>query len=815
MASLGQDVRHAFRLLLKTPVVTCVAILSLALGIGANTAIFGVLNALMLRAPTVRDPQQLVSIRAIDPEHPEHESGVSLAMFHAIHQQATAFSDVFVWTGGGMSNIEANGAKYAGTVDGASGDYFAALGVRPLLGRLLTREDAPLDGRPSARVAVLSYGCWRQRFGGDSHVLGKTMRVDGIPVTIVGVSPPDFTGLNIDTAPAATIPIGYSHRALKYRENLYYNLFGRLKPGVSISEARAQFNVLWSGILKATVPDHWVGAQRAKFLSLRPDIKPALHGISLLRNDLKKPLAILMALVGAVLLIACVNLANLLLARVAARQHEFGVRVALGAGRWPLIRMLLSEALLLSCTGAALGFLIARWVARYLLDSIWIGYVPLALDPSPDARVLAFTAAVAVITGLLFGIVPAWRTGRSDPAMLLGQSARTTGGRTGRFSRGLIAAQVALSLVLLMTATLLARSLQNLRNVNLGYRRDHLLLLQLYPRPGHEEIPNRVAYFHELAGRVSQLPGVAAVSYLYMGPTSRSEYKVSVSTQAGLVANAAEEFAGPGLFHMLGMHILAGREFTWRDDQHAPRVAIISHSLARALFPKQDPIGRVINIGTNPEHRGLRIVGVVNSASLWSFRDRQPPAVYHALMQEPTYNQAKLLIRTLRNPLSLAHSAEQTLESLGYQYSLRTQSINQWTDQALVLQRMIALLASSFSVLALLLAAVGLYGVMSYAVTRRTAEIGVRMALGAMRGDVLRMILGEVLLLIAVGIAVAIPVAFACRKLISGMLFGVGVADPVTILMSSSILVAVAALAAFVPAHRAARIDPMAALRYE
>lgn len=815
MARAGQDFCYAVRLLLKSPVVSCVAVLSLALGIGANTAIFGVINALILRSLPIPDPQQLVRIGAIDPKHPEHERGISLAMFHEIQQHATVFSNVFVWTGGGMLNIEANGAKYPGTVDGASGDYFSALGVRPLIGRFLSRDDAPLDGRPSAQVAVLSYGCWQQRFGGNLHALGKAIRVDDIPVTVVGVTPPDFHGLLIDNSPAATIPIGFSHRELKYRESMWYSFFGRLKPGVSISQARAQIQVLWPGILKASVPEVWRGLRRSKFFLLRPDIESAARGNSYLRKKLEKPLTILMALVGAVLLIACVNLANLLLARVAARQHEFGVRVAMGAGRWALVRMLLTEALLLSCAGAALGLLMARWTARYLLGSIWTGYVPLALDPSPDARVVAFSVALAIFTALLFGIIPAWRTSRSDPAMLLGQSARTTGGRSGRFSRAVIAAQVALSLVLLFGATLFVRTLQNLRNVDLGYRRDHLLLVQLFPQPGRDKIPNRVSYFHELAERMSQLPGVQSVSYLHMGPTNGFEYKVPVSTSAGTPVNAVEEWAGPGFFQMIGMSVLAGRDFTWRDDERAPRAAIVSESLASVLFPKQNPIGQVINIGAEPQHQGLRIVGVVNSASLWKFDDRNPLAVYHALMQEPTYNQARLLIRTLRDPMTVAHSAEQTLASLGYQSSLRSESIEKWTDDVLTLQRMIALLASGFSLLALLLAAVGLYGVMSYAVTRRTAEMGVRMALGAMPSDVLSMVLREVLLLIIVGIGIAIPIAFASGKLISGMLFGVSPAVPATTLVSACILLAVATLAGFLPARRASRVDPMVALRYE
>jgi len=814
MTSIGQDLRYAIRVLLKAPTFSFVAVMSLALGIGANTAIFGVINALILRGLPVPDPQQLISIGAVDPGHPEHEHGISLAIFDEIQRHATVFSNVFVWAGGGMQNIEMHG-QYPGTVDFVSGDYFAALRVRPVIGRVLTHEDVPLDGRPSAQVAVLSYGCWQQRFGGDSQVLGKRVRVDDIPVTIVGVTPPRFTGLNVDVEPAATIPIGYSHRELKYRESMVYNFFGRLKPGVSLSQARAEIQVLWPGILKSTVPDTWRGAQRSKFLALHPGIESASRGNSNLRERLQKPLAILMALVGAVLLIACVNLANLLLARVATRQHEFGVRIAMGAGRWPLVRIFLTEAILLSCAGSAVGLLMARWASRWLLARIWTGYVPLALDPSPDTRVVIFTVSLAIFTGLLFGIAPAWRTSSADPMALVSQSARTTGGRSNRFSRLLITAQISLSMVLLFGAGLFVRTLQNLRSVDLGYRRDHLLLVQLYPQPGRDKIPNRIAYFRQLAERAAQLPGVQSVSYLHMGPTNGFEYKVPVSISAGPSFSAVEEWAGPDFFHMIGMRLVAGREFNWQDDADARRVAIVSESLAHALFPNQNPIGQVINIGADPEHQGMRIVGVVNSARLWKFDDPNPFGVYHAVMQEPAYNQPKLLIRTLADPMTIAHPAERMLESLGYQYSLRTESIDKFTDNALILQRMIAMLATGFSLLALLLAAVGLYGVMSYSVTRRTAEMGIRMALGAMPLDVLNIILREVFLLITIGIVVAIPIAFACQKVISGMLFGVAAGDPATIVFSTCILAAVAAIAGVIPARRAARTDPMVALRYE
>ena len=800
------DLRYAVRLLLKTPAVTLVALLSLALGIGANTAIFGLVNALLLRSLPVHDPQTLVKIVALDPDHPEQSGELSLAMLHEIQERASAFSNVLAWLGGGMSNVEANGVRYPGSIDTVSGDYFAALGVRPELGRMLTRDDT--------QVAVISYGCWQHRYAGDSNVIGKIIRVDDRPLTIVGVAPEDFAGLIIDIAAEATVPIGFNGRELKYRENLWYEVVARLKPGVSIEQARAQMRVLWPSILKTTAPDSFQGAQRTSFLKLRSDVQPAARGNSYLRGRLEKPLEILMALVGAVLLIACVNLANLLLARAATRQHEFAMRVALGAPRWQLIRMLLTEALLLSVTGAMLGLLLARWTARYLLTTFWTGYVPLSIDPSPDVRVLVFTALLSVFTGVLFGMVPAWRMSRSDPSGTLRQSSRTTGGHMGRFSSALVTTQIALSLVLLLGATLFVRSLRNLETVDLGYRRDHMLVMQLFPQAGRGTIPNRTQYYRDLTTRLSAVPGVESVSYLHMGPGSRFEYVVPVSSGlGGAVANAVAEWAGPGVFHTMGMHVLAGREFDWRDDEHATRVAVISESLARVLFANQNPIGRIIDAGSEPEHEGLTIVGVVNSASVWKFESREPLAVYLALMQESRYNQSSLVMRTISAPEATAHAAERTLESMGHQYSLRTRTLEQRTAELLASERMIALLASGFGALALVLAAVGLYGILSYAVTRRTPEIGVRMALGARRADVMRMIFGEVLRVVVIGIAIAIPVVFACGKLVAGMLFGVSVMDPAAILIAASTLGAVAAIAGFLPARRASRVDPMVALR--
>jgi len=819
MFLFGQNLGYTFRALRKSPAVTIAAVVSLALAIGANTAIFSLINALILRSLPVRDPQELVTLSTTNPGQGPKE-GLSLAMFDEIRRNQQVFSSMFAWFGDyPLVSLEANGEMFVGALDGVSGEYYSTLGIRPLLGRLITPDDVSLHAGSSASVAVLDYRCWQRRFHGDPGVLGKTIRVDGEPLTIIGVTPEGFQGQIIEVAADVTAPWGYSVRQTGFRRRTSFRLevVGRLKPGVTLEQARAHLTALWPGIQAVTVPAEYRGGQREKFFARKFHLEPAATGNSYMRQRLSRPLAILMGLVGMVLLIACVNLANLMLARAMGRRQELGIRVALGASGWRLIRLMLTESVTLSVAGAALGLLVAVWSSRILFNTVRWGRIPSTLDPSPDLRVTAFAAGIALLTGVLFGLAPALRVLRTNPVRALQQSSRTVRGGDGVFGRLLVSGQVALSLVLVIGAMLFARSLMNLRSLDPGFRRQGVLVIELFKQAVREKIPDRAAYFRGLAEKLSQLPGVESVSYSRMGPASFWEYPEPISTPSSPDSPlpALRDLVGPGFFRLMGMRVLAGREFEWRDDENAPRVAIVSESLARRLFPAESPVGRKIRLSEERDQRDLEIVGVVNSASLWRVQSREPLAVYLPVLQDPAIIDPTVDILTSIDPSAVAPGARRAIESMGLHTTSRIQTLEERADMFLSDERLLAMLSGGLGGLALLLAAVGLYGLLSQAVTRRTPEIGIRMALGAQRGSVVRLILREVMWIALAGVAVGVPAAVAASRLISGMLFGLPANDPATIAGSAAVLLGVALLAGYLPARRAARMDPMTALRCE
>jgi predicted permease len=814
MSNAGGNLRYALRLMRRSPGFTSVAVLSLALGIGANTAIFSLLDALLLRDLPVRQPERLVELSVV---RRGNKIMFSFPMFRELERGQKVFSGLIGWNFGEMANVEINGVLSQADVRSVTGNYYSELGATPLLGRLITLEDANLQGTGTSPVAVLSYEFWQRRFGRATDVVGKGIAIDGQPFTIIGVSRKWFTGMTTGEAPDVTIPMkGTDNRAM-----LWVFITGRLKDGVTVGQARAQLQSFWPEVLRATASTETPGLRRQLFFSMGLDVAPAATGINAeLRSHFTRPLYVLMGIVGLILLVACVNLASLMLARAAARSHEMSVRVALGAGRWALAGQVLTESLALSASGALLGLAFAYWGSRLLVALLTEGYLtPVILDLSPDWRVLAVTASVAILTAILFGLAPAWRASRQDPASVLQQTARNVAGATGKLGKALIVTQVALSLTVLLGAGLLVRSFQRLCAVAPGLQ-ESVLEVSLYPRPGGYRGLDVNSYHRQLTERIFNLPGVDSVGFSDLSILAgQGGWQDTVSTTSsasgtdvGLMAK--EVPVSPGFFRTLGLTLIRGRDFQWSDDEHHPRVAIVSSSLAERLFPSANALGQRIRFSFMPDFQNLEVVGIVSNARLFRLHDAAPLIIYLPSHQSQQ-GAVNLFVRTKKAPEALARTVGHEIELLGREYPLSTETIAQEVKQALVEEHVMALLSSFFAALALLLASVGLYGLMSYAVTRRTREIGIRMTLGAAPGTVLCTLLREALALALLGMGLGIPCALASSRLIARMLFGLSAHDLPTFAAVSLVLLLVATFAGYWPARRASRIDPMAAVRME
>ena len=825
MGRLWQNLRYTIRVLAKNPGFTTVAILSLALGIGANTAIFTLINALLLRDLPVRQPERLIQLVAV---RPDAKVPFSYPMFREVGRGQRVFTGLIGWGTGGMQNVEVNGVLSQNYVAAVTGNGYSELGVTPLLGRLLIPEDSNPSSGTTSQVTVLGYEFWRNRFGGAPDVVGKQIRIEGHPFTIIGVTRRSFTGMTVGEPPDITIPItAYpalmegNEFTLDSRSILWLSVIGRLKDGITIEQARAQLQSFWLDVLLATASTETPGARRERFLSMGLEVTSAAKGFrSDLRTQFTRPLYVLAGIVGLILLVACVNLANLMLARAAARSHEMSVRVAIGASRWSVARQVLAECLALSVAGALLGLVFAFSGSRLLVLLMTQGSLfPVALDVSPDLRVLSLTMFVAVLTAISFGIAPAWRCSREDPASVLQQNARNVGGGTGKLSKALIVTQVALSLVLLLGAGLLARSFEKLYSIDLGFQKESVLEIALYPKPGGYQNLNLNSYHKQLVARISSLPGVSSVSFgdaTIPNPQgwhdTVSQMTADSSTGIRLMANAA--LVSPGFFRTLGIPLLRGRDFNETDDEKHARIAIVNSNLAERLFPNIDAIGKTIRFGFMPDYENIEIVGIARNARIFDIRDATTPVIFLSSFQYP-HEWGGLIVRTKEAPETLAKTVGHEVESLGHEYVRRTRTVAQTISAELVEERVTAILSGFFAALAILLASIGLYGLMSYAVTRRTREIGIRVAVGAQREGVLWLVLRETLTLALLGIAIGIPSALAATRLIASMLFGLTSSDVPTIVAVSALLLVVALFAGYLPARRASAIDPIVALRTE
>jgi len=827
MHQLWQNVRYSFRALRKNPGFATVAILSLALGIGANVAIFTLINALLLRDLPVPRPERLVELSLV---RNGHKITFSYPMLRELDRGQRVFCGLMGWAESTRPNVEVGGVFARSNVFAVTGNYYSQLGVVPLFGRLLTSEDVNPHGGSTSQVAVIGYEFWRRRFGGAPDVIGRQVRIEGQPFTIVGVTRKWFTGLTPGEPPDVTVPITtypslYNFGGtftLEDRSSLWVQITARLKDGVTIDQARTQLQSSWPEVLLATASTENPGLRRQTFLSMGLDVSPVRTGFARdLRAQFSRPLYVLAGIVGLILLVACVNLANLLLARAAARTQERSVRVAIGASRWALAGQVLTESLVLSVSGALLGLALSYWGSRLLVAFMTEGAV--SFDLRPDLRVLSIALFVGVLTGILFGLAPTLHSSRQDPAVVLQQGTRSVAGGAGKLGQGLIITQVALSLVLLLGGGLLVRTFQELRSLDLGFEKNHLLEIIPQAKPGADQKVNMNSYHKQLIERISSLPGVRSVGFAAVAIPSpeapEEKQKVSVTSEdpnTGFHRMATEIVVWPGFFNALGIRMLAGRDFQRSDDEKHPRLAIVSRSLAEHLFPKGDAIGQHIRYSFWPDFQNLEIAGIVEDARILDVRDSAPQVVYLSYLQFPNWAQwGDLYVRTKKSPEALATTIGHEIESLGREYPLRTATVDQMVSRFLVNERVIAMLSSFFAALALLLVSIGLYGLMSYGVTRRTREIGIRVALGAQQGGVRWMILRETFTLTLFGIAIGIPSGLAASRLIASMLFGLSPSDISTIVTACLLLLAVAFFAGYLPARRASAIDPILALRAE
>jgi putative ABC transport system permease protein len=815
---LWQDIRYALRGMRRSPGFTAVAVLSLALGIGANTAIFSLINTLMLRLLPVQQPQQLVEFLNQYPGDPPLNV-FSWQSYEYFRDRNHVFSGI---TGVHPCRLNVRGEGVDPEIvdcESAIGNFFQVLGMKPAIGRLFGPGDDRI-GDPSSAIAVVSWQYWKSRFNLDPAILGKRLVVEDVPVTVVGVTPREFDGLQVGFRPDVWVPSAVEsiiHPASRNGLGAL-QLVARLRPRVSIEQARAEMAVLF----RWTLEERTKASKDPVMRQLTFAVEPAGAGLSTsLRNQFAKPLLALMAVVGLLLLIACTNLANMLLARAAARRHEMAVRVALGAGRFRLMRQVLTESLLLSAAGGLLGIFLAYFGAGALVRIMTSGRMigpPINIQVRPDVQVLLFTGGVALLTGLLFGLAPAWSACASGPASSLRDAGRAGETRLRRlFGKSLVVAQVALSVGLLSAAGLFIGHLSNLRRLDLGFRRDHVLLLTLDPaRSGYSPAQLSHAY-QELLGHLEAIPGVRSATISGPGPLSGAGASRFV-TVAGHPERPEDrryvfvDWVAPKYFETLGTPLLAGRDFSF-EDRDRPRVAIINQSMARYYFGGGNPIGKYVTFDGEPAP--YQIVGVSGDANYFQIREAPLRTIYLNTFQFPRPGSA-FALRTSIDPEAVVPAARRTVhELLSTTPMVRVTTLADQVDATIVPERLVATLSAVFGALGGLLVAIGIYGLLAYTVARRINEIGIRMALGATRGGVSRMVLREALGMSCGGLLIGVMVAYWGNRVAGTLIQDLPVKSAFPIAFASVTMIAVALLAAYVPARRAARVDPIEALRYE
>ncbi len=835
MARILSDIRFALRNLRRSPLFTFVAVASLALGIGANTAIFTLMDQLMLRLLPVKDPQQLVMIWSTGP-HMGNNNGSrasSYPMYQDYQQKAGAFSYVFCRYATPLS-VSFNGRTERVSGELVSGNYFQAMGVQPALGRVFSpaQDDRVYEGHPSV---VLSYQYWTTRFASDPSVVGQKILVNNYPMTVVGVSASGFLGLDPSNSPQIRVPIQMKplmtpgSDALGDRRSQWIQMFARMKPGFTVQTANASLQPLLSQILRQELEMSEMRDisqyNRLRFLARKVRMEPAASGYSELRQSVSVALIVLMCMVGLVLLIACFNVANLLIARAVARQKEIAVRLAVGASRRQLMGQLLIESLMLSIAGGAVGLLLSVTIVRALLAFSPSNGAPLMLRAEPDLRILGFNAGLAILTGLLFGMAPALQSMRLDLWNTLKDVVGSVSG-TGaavKLRKGLVIAQVAFSFLLLVGAGLFVRTLANLKETNSGFKDlDRLVTFQVDASLNGYSVERLQAFYSQLLENIRALPGVNAAGFAQVSILSGGEWDSTMSVE-GHVAKDGEDLQAfmnsisPGYWKTMGVRLLEGRDFDQRDRGKKIRVAIVNRAFAEHFFPGRSPIGQHIGFGNGPRTKlNIEIIGMAENSLYEGPREGVHRQAFVPFDEVDSPSSVAFYVRTSADPTSMFTSLRRTVSQLDAAmpvYQMKT--LERQLDDTLTTERLIATLSAAFGILATLLAALGLYGVMAFVVARRTKEIGLRMALGAQRTEVVWMVMREALELLGIGLAIGIPAALWVTRYLSSQLYSVRPSDFGTGLAALVILVAVAAGAGLLPARRASGIDPIRALRYE
>ncbi len=823
-------------MLAKSPGFTAIAVITLALGIGANTAIFSLMNQILLRQLPVKNPDELVILRAPGPvtghvsDDGDAAESFSYPMYKGLRDNNSVFSGIF-----GVYRFPASVAS-RGETDRASGEmvtgnYFDVLGVQPAIGRVFSQDD---DRVPGAQpVVVLSHSYWERHFGSDPSILNKVLLINNVEMTVVGVSQAGFSGVQIGRTPDVFVPMMMTRQmvptgmeTLEDWNDYWMNVLARRKPGISLGQAQAGINAAYGPLLAEQLPQiksGWNQDKRQQFLNKKIVLSSGARGRTIIQRDAGTPLIALFVMVSLVLLIACLNVANLLMARGASRQREFAIRTAMGASRGRMIRQLLAESLLCALGGGALGIVLGTWLMRILTPMVVSNAGIHGLTENLDVTVLAFAIGATVLSGVFFGLLPAWRVTRLGVSDVIKDQGSTSSASLTHvsFRKALVAGQVAFTILLLAGAGLFMRSLWNLQNQNLGMKTSHLITFSIQPDLTGYDTPRSIALFDQLRARLASVPGVISAG--------TSEVPILTGDDEGRNINAegepelAEELqdvnydqVSPGYFSTMGIPLLSGREFTEADGTTAPKVAIASEAMVKRFFPGRNPLGLHFAFGGKSHKPDIEIVGVVKDVRQDHVSSAILPYVYIPYAQTTKLSGMTFYVRSTQDPAQLGTALQSVVRQMDPNlpvYDLKT--MDHVVDEDLFSARIVAMLSAAFAVLAALLAALGIYGVLAYVVVQRTREIGIRMALGAVAGHVRLLILREVGTMVLLGVAVGLPAAYGLARLSESLLYGVHAGDP-AVYASGLVLIALIALAAcFIPARRATRVDPLVALRYE